>query len=92
MPPRRAVATSSDGRPIALGCPTRASAALASFGQWRVKDKLFGFPDPVSRPWAAMRPEGPILTARVEHFGAKDALLANDERVVNARQRIITPA
>ena len=31
--------------------------------------------------WSTTTPSGPILGARVEHLGAKEALLANDEGV-----------
>src|SRR4051795_2053356 len=51
--------------------------------QWRVKDKLFVWERPLRRSdleaLGDAAPEGPILGARVEHLGAKEALLANDE-------------
>src|SRR3954469_13905126 len=53
--------------------------------QWRVKDKLFVWERPLRK--SALQalgddaPTGPILGARVEHLGAKEALLANDEGV-----------
>jgi hypothetical protein len=49
--------------------------------QWRVKDKLFVWERPLRRREVeslASAPEGPILAARVEHVGAKEALLAED--------------
>ncbi len=53
--------------------------------QWRVKDKLFVWERPL-RPkevaeLGADAPDGPILGARVEHLGAKQALLEDDPRV-----------
>jgi hypothetical protein len=53
--------------------------------QWRVKDKLFVWERPL-RPkeieaLGGVVPRGPILGARVEHIGAKEALLADDPRV-----------
>ena len=53
--------------------------------QWRVKDKLFVWERPLRGPDLAAlgdrAPEGPILGARVEHEGAKQALLADDPAV-----------
>jgi hypothetical protein len=53
--------------------------------QWRVKDKLFVWERPLRRSDLAAlgdaAPDGPILGARVEHLGAKEALLANDEGI-----------
>ena len=50
--------------------------------KWRVKDKLFVWERPLRRKelesLRASAPEGPILAARVEHVGAKEALLAED--------------
>ena len=53
--------------------------------QWRVKDKLFVWERPLrSTDVAALgdaAPHGPILGARVEHLGAKEALLADDPAI-----------
>src|SRR3954471_22659523 len=53
--------------------------------QWCVKDKLFVWERPLRgtdlKALGDSAPEGPILGARVEHLGAKEALLANDEGV-----------
>jgi hypothetical protein len=50
-----------------------------------VKDKLFVWERPLRRAdleaLGDTAPNGPILGARVEHLGAKEALLANDEDV-----------
>src|SRR4051794_31557316 len=49
--------------------------------QWRVKDKLFVWERPLRKSDLEAlgddAPEGPILGARVEHLGAKEALLAD---------------
>src|SRR3954447_9500736 len=53
--------------------------------QWRVKDKLFVWERPLRKSdlkaLGDAAPDGPILGARVEHLGAKEALLANDQGV-----------
>ena len=52
---------------------------------WRVRDKLFVWERPLRRADLAAlgdeAPEGPILGARVEHVGAKEALIADDPGV-----------
>jgi hypothetical protein len=52
---------------------------------WRVRDKLFVWERPLRpadlRALGADAPPGPILGARVEHLGAKEALLADDPDV-----------
>ena len=53
--------------------------------QWVVEDKLFVWERPLRKPDLAAlgdaAPAGAILGARVEHLGAKEALLADDPRV-----------
>src|SRR3954467_7577290 len=53
--------------------------------QWRVGDKLFVWERPLRRSdleaLGSQAPDGPILGARVEHLGAKEALLADDPSV-----------
>src|SRR5438552_6815007 len=53
--------------------------------QWRVKDKLFVWERPLRRTeidgLGERAADGPILAARVEHIGAKEALLADDPHV-----------
>ncbi len=53
--------------------------------QWRVKDRLFVWERPLRRSDLAAlgdaAPTGPILGARVEHEGAKQALIADDPSV-----------
>src|SRR3954454_1150949 len=65
-------------------CPRRASGPR-ELRQWRVKDKLFTWERPLRRAdreaLGDAAPEGPILGVRVEHLGAKEALLASDPAV-----------
>src|SRR3954451_7729662 len=53
--------------------------------QWRVRGKLFVWEGPLRRAdreaLGDAAPDGPILGARVEHLGAKEALLADDAGV-----------
>src|SRR5664279_6463475 len=53
--------------------------------QWRVKDKLFVWERPLRakeiEELGEAAPDGPILGARVEHLGAKEALLADDPQL-----------
>jgi hypothetical protein len=53
--------------------------------QWRVKEKLFIWERPLRRreieALGPDAPDGAILGARVEHLGAKEALLADDPAV-----------
>jgi hypothetical protein len=74
-----------DVQRIALGLPETGERVSRGQRQWRVKDKLFVWERPL-RPkeiesLGAGAPDGPILAARVEHIGAKQALLADDARV-----------
>jgi hypothetical protein len=52
---------------------------------WKVKDKAFAWERPLRRSDLEAlgdgAPEGPILGARVEHLGAKEALLADEPGV-----------
>lgn len=75
-----------DVRRIALALPeTSARESSGGNRQWRVKDKLFVWERPLRqsdlKALGDTAPSGPILGARVEHLGAKEALLANDEGV-----------
>jgi len=68
-------------RRIALSLPETSEQASRGLVSWRVRDKLFVWERPL-RP-ADLRalgddaPDGPILGARVEHLGAKEALLSD---------------
>lgn len=74
-----------DVRRIALSLPEAGERSSRGSASWRVRDKGFVWERPL-RP-ADLRalgddaPTGPILGARVEHLGAKEALLADDPDV-----------
>jgi hypothetical protein len=79
------VASWDDVRRIALALPESRERVSRDRSQWLVKDKLFVWERPL-RPkeiaaLGADAPAGPILGARVEHLGAKEALLADDPGV-----------
>jgi hypothetical protein len=76
------MATWEDVRRLALTLPETSERVSREQRQWRVKDKLFVWERPL-RPkeietLGADAPDGPILGARVEHIGAKEALIADD--------------
>lgn len=79
------MATWDDVRRIALELPETSERVSRDLRQWRVKDKLFVWERPLRRSdleaLGEGAPDGPILGARVEHLGAKEALLAGDEGV-----------
>jgi hypothetical protein len=79
------VATWGEVRRRALALPETSERLSRDLRQWRVKDKLFVWERPLRRADVEAlgddAPDGPILGARVEHLGAKEALLANDEGV-----------
>ena len=79
------MATWEDVRRIALGLPETSEQPLHGLMSWRVRDKLFVWERPLRRSDLAAlgddAPEGPILGVRVEHLGAKEALLADDPAV-----------
>ncbi len=74
-----------DVKRIALALPETGERVSREKHQWRVKDRLFVW----ERPLRAKEVEelgdagtdGPILGARVEHLGAKEALLADDPSI-----------
>jgi hypothetical protein len=74
-----------DVRRIALALPETSEELSRELRQWRVKDKGFVSERPLRRgdfeALGADAPDGPILGARVEHLGAKEALLADDPAV-----------
>jgi hypothetical protein len=78
-------ATWEDVRRIALALPETGERISRELRQWRVKDKLFVWERPLrAKELEALgsgAPDGPILGARVEHLGAKEALLAADPAV-----------
>jgi hypothetical protein len=79
------MATWDDVRRLALALPETSEAT--SFGNlaWRVKDKSFIWERPLRRADLAAlgsaAPQGPILGARVDHEGIKQALIAEDPSV-----------
>ena len=79
------MATWEDVRRIALALPQASERISRDLRQWRVNDKLFVWERPLRRAdFEALgdaAPGGPVLGARVEHVGAKEALLADDADV-----------
>lgn len=79
------MATWVEVRRTALALPETSERLSRDLRQWQVKDKLFVWERPLRRADIQAlcddAPDGPILGARVEHLGAKEALLANDEGV-----------
>jgi hypothetical protein len=74
-----------DVRATALALPQTSEQARRGQAFWRVKDRLFVWERPL-RPkevqaLGADPPRGPILGARVEHLGAKEALIASEPGV-----------
>jgi hypothetical protein len=83
---RGRVATWDDVRRLALALPeTSEDASRRALTSWRVRGKLFVWERPLGqadlRALGEEAPNGPILGARVEHLGAKEALLADDPDV-----------
>ena len=79
------MATFDEVRALALALPETGERGDPGRLQWRVRDKLFVWERPL-RPREVAElgraaPDGPILGARVEHLGAKEALLASDPEV-----------
>jgi hypothetical protein len=79
------MASWEDVRRMALALPDTDERDSRGTRQWRVKDKLFVWERPLRKKeiesFQGEAPEGPILGARVEHLGAKEALLADDPSV-----------
>jgi hypothetical protein len=79
------VATWDDVRRIALALPESSERPSRDHAFWRVKDKGFVWERPLRasdlRALGDAAPTGPILGVRVEHLGAKEALLAEDPDV-----------
>ena len=80
------MATWDDVRRLALALP-EASERTRNNGQafWEVRGKGFVWERPLRqsdlRALGDRAPDGPILGARVEHLGAKDALVADESGV-----------
>ena len=79
------MASWDDVRRVALALPETSEDRSRGNLVWLVKDKLFVWERPLRRSdlqaLGDAAPEGPILAARVEHLGAKEALLADDSGV-----------
>jgi hypothetical protein len=79
------VASWDDVRRIALALPETSERPSHGNTSWRVRDKLFVWERPLRKAdlqaLGDAAPEGPILGARVEHVGAKEALIADDPAV-----------
>jgi hypothetical protein len=75
--------TWDDVRQIALELPETSERTSRELQRWCVKDKAFVWERPLRRAdFEALgdrAPDGPILGVRVEHLGAKEALLASGE-------------
>jgi hypothetical protein len=76
------VASWEDVRRIALSLPETSEETKWGTASWRVRDKAFVWERPLRQSDLAAlgdgAPTGPILGVRVEHLGAKEALLADD--------------
>jgi hypothetical protein len=83
--PAKDAASWDDVRRIALALPEASERISRDLRQWRVNDKLFVWERPLRRKeieaLGSSATDGPILGARVEHLGAKEALLADDPSV-----------
>jgi hypothetical protein len=79
------MATWDDVRRIALALPETSEQISRENRHWRVKDKNFVWERPLRRSdlqaLGETAPKGPIVGVRVEHLGAKEALLAEDPDV-----------
>jgi len=76
------MASWDDVRRIALALPRTDEHVSRGNVHWRVREKLFAWERPLRRSdlvaLGDAAPDGPILGVRVEHLGAKQALLADD--------------
>src|ERR1700738_330634 len=76
------MATWDDVREIALALPETGERPSRGHAFWRVEDKGSVWERPLResdrKALGAAAPEGPILGVRVEHLGAKEALLQDD--------------
>jgi hypothetical protein len=75
------MASWNDVRRIALSLPESSERPSHGHPSWRVRDKGFVWERPLRaadlRALGDAAPAGPILGARVEHLGAKEALIAD---------------
>jgi hypothetical protein len=79
------VAGWEDVERIALGLPGTSQRASRGLRRWEVEDKGFVWERPLRRSdleaLGDVAPDGPILGVRVEHLGAKQALLESEPGV-----------
>ena len=79
------MATWEDVRRLALALPETTEGSGHGGVSWKVKAKGFVWERPLRKPdleaLGADAPDGPVLGAKVEHVGAKAALLADDPDV-----------
>lgn len=79
------VAGWDDVRRIALALPETSEGVRHGTATWFVRDKAFVWDRPLRKSdleaLGDAAPGGPILGARVEHVGAKDALIASEPEV-----------
>ncbi len=79
------MASWEDVRRLALALPETSEGTSWGNVSWRVRNKQFVWERPLRpadvRALGDAAPAGPILGARVEHAGAKEALLADDPAV-----------
>jgi hypothetical protein len=79
------VASWDDVRRIALALPEVEERPAYGMCAWRVRKKLFVWERPLRasdlEALGESAPEGPILGARVEDLGAKEALIADEPEV-----------
>jgi hypothetical protein len=79
------VASWEDVRRLALALPETSEGTSWGNVSWRVRNKQFVWERPLRpadlRALGDAAPAGPILGARVEHAGAKEALLADEPAV-----------
>jgi hypothetical protein len=79
------VADLKDVRRIALGLPETSERPQWGNASWRVRNKPFVWERPLRagdlRALGDAAPDGPILGVRVEHVGAKEAMIADDPSV-----------
>jgi hypothetical protein len=79
------MASWEDVQRLALALPLTDERVSRERRQWRVDDKLFVWERPLRGKEVAElgddAPDGPILGARVEHLGAKQAVLEDDPSV-----------
>lgn len=79
------MATWDDVSRLALAMPEAVEADMRGNRAWKIADKLFVWERPLRKSDLAAlgdaAPDGPILGARVEHLGAKEALIQSEPEI-----------